>query len=43
MVARVVVDVYGDAAESGDFAREFIQARVILPVRGGWVVSILGP
>ena len=30
LVAGVVVDVDGDAAQGGDFARELVEARVVL-------------
>ena len=31
LVAGVVVDVYGDAAEGGDFGGELVEAGVVLP------------
>ena len=40
LVARIVVDVDGDAAQGGDLGGELVEARVVLPVREGAVSAI---
>ena len=35
LVAGIVIDVYCDAAEGGDFGGQFIEAGVVLSVLGG--------
>ena len=34
LVPRLVVDIYCDAAQGGDFVRELVEAGVVLPVQG---------
>lgn len=35
LVAGIIIDVYCDAAEGGDFGGEFIETGVVLSVLGG--------
>lgn len=35
LVAGIIIDVYSDAAEGGDFGGELIEAGIVLSVLGG--------